>query len=241
MEKPVSVHPDDIRDQKVQVLRCIRPVSPSNAVLGQYTASPKGEGYLDDKTVPAGSRTPTFASMALYIDNDRWAGVPFLLRAGKALGERKTEIRVQLKATPHFVFGGDPETSRNEVVVRLQPDEAIYLKLIVKKPGLETEPSISELDLDYRSRYPDVVIPDAYPKLILDAIRGDQQHFVRRDELRAAWAIFTPLLHAIDRGEVPVHTYAYGSRGPVEADDLRDRVGWVKNLKYDWKPARSHM
>lgn len=235
MEKPVSLHPDDIRDQKVQVLRCIKPVTPDNVVLGQYTAANGEPGYLDDETVPKGSKTPTFAATVVYIDNDRWAGVPFILKAGKALNERKAEIRIQLCQTPHFIFPGNPETSRNELVVRLQPDEAIYMKFIVKKPGLDTEPIISELDLDYSSRYPDTTIPDAYPKLILDAIRGDQQHFVRRDELRAAWAIFTPLLHAIDRGEVPIHAYPYGSRGPEEADELRTRVGWVKNAKYDWK------
>ena len=235
MEKPVSLHPDDIRDQKVQVLRCIKPVKPDNVVLGQYTAAQGEPGYLDDETVPRGSHTPTFASTVVYIDNDRWAGVPFILKAGKALDERKAEIRLQLRETPHFIFDGNPHTSRNELVVRLQPDEAIYMKFIVKKPGLDTEPIISELDLDYSSRYPDTVIPDAYPKLILDAIRGDQQHFVRRDELRAAWSIFTPLLHAIDRGEVPIYPYAYGSRGPAEADALRTRVGWVQNAKYDWK------
>ncbi|KAL6766229.1 GLD1 [Auxenochlorella protothecoides x Auxenochlorella symbiontica] len=244
MEKPVSLHPDDIRDQKVQVLRCIKPPSLDNVVLGQYTAANGEDGYLEDPTVPQGSRTPTFASIVLYIDNDRWAGVPFIIKAGKALDERKAEIRIQLHETPHFIFAGESSSSRNELVVRLQPDEAIYMKFIVKKPGLDTEPVISELDLDYHSRYPDVIIPDAYPKLILDAIRGDQQHFVRRDELRAAWAIFTPLLHAVDAGEVPIHPYPYSSRGPEEADALRSRVGWVKNSKYDWKakvdvPARS--
>lgn len=236
MEKPVSIHPDDIRDQKVQVLRCIKPVHAHNVVLGQYTGGKGEPGYKDDPTVPAGSNTPTFAAMTLYIDNDRWAGVPFFLKAGKALNERKAEVRLQLRATPHFVFSGDPETCRNEIVMRLQPDEAIYMKMIVKKPGLEMEPTISELNLDYRSRYPDVVIPDAYPKLILDAIRGDQQHFVRRDELRAAWAIFTPILQEIDAGIIPVHPYEYGSRGPPQADAMRERVGWVKNLKYDWEP-----
>ncbi|KAL4419711.1 hypothetical protein ABPG75_006809 [Micractinium tetrahymenae] len=235
MEKPLSIHPDDIRDEKVKVLRCIQPVQEHHVVLGQYTAADGQPGYTDDPTVPSGSKTPTFAAVTLFVDNDRWSGVPFVLKAGKALNDRKAEIRVQLRPTPHFVFGGNPERMRNELVVRLQPDEAIYLKMIVKRPGLETgDCAISELDLDYGKRYPGVVIPDAYPRLILDAIRGDQQHFVRRDELRAAWAIFTPLLHAVDEGRLPVHPYPYGSRGPPEADELLARAGFVQNLDYKW-------
>lgn len=121
---------------QVQVLRCIKPPSLDNVVLGQYTAADGEDGYLDDPTVPQGSRTPTFASIVLYIDNDRWAGVPFIIKAGKALDERKAEIRIQLHETPHFIFAGESSSSRNELVVRLQPDEAIYMKFIVKKPGL---------------------------------------------------------------------------------------------------------
>ncbi|PSC70121.1 glucose-6-phosphate 1-cytoplasmic isoform [Micractinium conductrix] len=237
MEKPLSIHPDDIRDEKVKVLRCIKPVQEHNVVLGQYSAAGGQPGYTEDPTVPDDSRTPTFAAVTLYIDNDRWAGVPFVLKAGKALNDKKAEIRVQMRATPHYIFPGQPEATRNELVVRLQPDEAIYLKMIVKKPGLEIDTAISELDLDYSKRYPGVAIPDAYPRLILDAIRGDQQHFVRRDELRAAWAIFTPLLHAVDAGRLPLHPYPYGSRGPEEADELLARAGFVKNLDYRWHDA----
>eukprot|EP00887_Chlorella_sp_A99_P005935 scaffold29.g5935.t1 len=226
---------DDIRDEKVRVLRCIKPPSDDQVVLGQYTAGDGEPGYLDDPTVPAGSKTPTFAACVLYVDNDRWSGVPFILRAGKALNDRKAEIRIQMRSTPHFIFGADsdPEQMRNELVIRLQPSEAIYLKCMVKKPGLDMDAIISELDLDYKRRFPGTVIPDAYPKLILDAIRGDQQHFVRRDELRAAWAIFTPLLHRIDAGEVPVHLYPAGSRGPAASEELLQRAGFVRNVAYN--------
>jgi len=101
---------------------------------------------------------------------------------------------------------------------------------------------ISELELDYRQRYPNVVIPDAYSRLILEALRGDQQHFLRRDELRAAWAIFTPLLHAIDDGKVPLHKYEFGGRGPAEADDLLARIGYRRPTAYSWRSAdmRAH-
>ena len=237
MEKPASAHPDDIRDEKLKLLRSVTPATKERCVLGQYTAANGEPGYLDDPTVPQGSHCPTYAALTLYIDNDRWAGVPFIIRAGKALNERKTEIRMQLHSTPKFIFEGegcDPEHMRNEIVVRLQPDEAIYLKLMVKEPGLETIPVISELDLDYRRRYPGVVIPDAYSRLILECLRGDQQHFLRRDELKAAWAIFTPLLHEIDAGKVDVHPYPFGSRGPDEADELLARAGYIRPKDYTW-------
>jgi glucose-6-phosphate 1-dehydrogenase len=240
MEKPATAHPDDIRDEKLKLLRCIKPVAVADAVLGQYTAraDPPEPGYLDDPTVPTGSKTPTYAAVTLYIDNDRWAGVPVIIRAGKALNERKTEIRLQLNATPHFIFnkdgGTDASQMRNEIVIRLQPDEAMYIKLIVKEPGLEMQPVISELDLDYRRRYPGVVIPDAYSRLILECLRGDQQHFLRRDELRAAWAIFTPLLHEIDDGKVEVHKYEFGSRGPAAADALLAKAGYIRPKDYTW-------
>lgn len=234
MEKPATLHPDDIRDEKLKLLRCVRPVKPEDCVLGQYVGKGTEPGYLDDPTVPEGSKTPTFASMILAINNDRWAGVPFIIKAGKALNQRKADIRIQLRQPPTFIFPGDAEYLRNELVVRLQPDEAIYAKIVVKSPGLDMGTEMSELDLDYRRRFPGVVIPDAYSRLILEAIRGDQQHFLRRDELRAAWSIFTPLLNAIDEGKVPIHEYEFGSRGPAEADVLVTRSGYKRPVDYVW-------
>jgi glucose-6-phosphate 1-dehydrogenase len=258
MEKPVSLAADDVRDEKVKVLRSVAPIALGDVVLGQYTAGGGTPGYRDDPGVPPCSRTPTFASVALFIDNDRWAGVPFIVKAGKALNERLALVRVQFRAPPRALIGcrggrggGGPggavggtcppgagsrplDAMRNEFVMRLQPDEAVYLKLVVKKPGLAPDAVISELDLDYAARYAGAYIPDAYERLILDAVRGDQQHFVRRDELRAAWAVFTPLLAAIDAGAVPVHPYPAGSRGPPQADALAARHGFVRNEKYEW-------
>ncbi|GMH35965.1 hypothetical protein BSKO_03833 [Bryopsis sp. KO-2023] len=230
MEKPVSLHPDDIRDEKLRVLRSIPPIVPEETVLGQYVSALDEPGYLDDETVPKGSKTPTYASCVMYVKNDRWDGVPFILKAGKALNERKAEVRIQLKPSPAPLYAS--EGMRNEFVMRLQPGEAIYMKMVVKKPGLEMATEMSELDLSYTERYKGIDIPDAYERLILDAIRGDQQHFVRRDELRAAWSIFTPLLHQIDEGKVDPVEYLFGSRGPVEADELLQRVGFEKGSKY---------
>lgn len=145
MEKPVSTGADDIRAEKVKVLRRIAPISLGETVLGQYVGNPEGKtpesttGYLDDPSVPKGSVTPTFATTVLYIQNERWEGVPFIMRAGKALDQRKAEIRVQFKKMPGEIFS--PECSRNEMVIRIQPKEAVYLRMVNKTPGFDFFPS----------------------------------------------------------------------------------------------------
>lgn len=229
MEKPVSLHPEHIRDEKVKVLESVQPIRAEDVVLGQY------EGYTEDPTVPKDSKTPTFATVVLRIDNERWDGVPFILKAGKALNSRKADIRVQFKDVPGDIFKCNKH-GRNEFVIRLQPSEAMYMKLMVKQPGLEMSTTQSELDLSYQQRYQDIAIPEAYERLILDTIRGDQQHFVRRDELKVAWEIFTPLLNRIDNGEIKPYTYTPGSRGPNEADELAARVGYKQTHGYIWIP-----
>lgn len=229
MEKPISLKPEHIRDEKVKVLQSVVPIKDEEVVIGQY------EGYRDDPTVPDNSNTPTFATMVLRVHNERWEGVPFILKAGKALNSRKAEIRVQFKEVPGDIFKCQKQ-GRNEFVIRLQPSEAMYMKLTVKQPGLEMSTVQSELDLSYGQRYQGVTIPEAYERLILDTIRGDQQHFVRRDELKVAWEIFTPLLHRIDNGEFKAIAYEVGSRGPAEADDLLKRVGYVQTHGYIWIP-----
>ncbi|KAJ4827329.1 Glucose-6-phosphate 1-dehydrogenase 6, cytoplasmic [Turnera subulata] len=229
MEKPVSLKPEHIRDEKVKVLQSVLPINDEEVVLGQY------DGYKDDPTVPDNSNTPTFATVVLRIHNERWEGVPFILKAGKALNSRKAEIRVQFKDVPGDIFRCQKQ-GRNEFVIRLQPSEAMYMKLTVKKPGLDMNVVQSELDLSYKQRYQGVPIPEAYERLILDTIRGDQQHFVRRDELKAAWEIFTPLLHRIDNGETKPISYQPGSRGPAQADELLEKAGYVQTHGYIWIP-----
>nr|ACN40811.1 unknown [Picea sitchensis] len=229
MEKPVSLYPEHIRDEKVKVLQSVEPIRADDVVLGQY------EGYTEDPTVPKDSKTPTFATVVLRINNERWDGVPFILKAGKALNSRKAEIRVQFRDVPGDIFKCNKH-GRNEFVIRLQPLEAMYMKLMVKKPGLEMSTTQSELDLSYQQRYQDIAIPEAYERLILDTIRGDQQHFVRRDELKVAWEIFTPLLNRIDNGEIKPCPYTPGSRGPKEADELAARVGYRQTPGYIWIP-----
>lgn len=142
MEAPVSWSPDDIRDEKVKVLRAIEVVKPEDVVIGQYTAAGDKPGYKDDDGVPPDSRTPTYACCVLRIRNARWHGVPFIIKAGKALDERKAEVRVQFQSVASELFGKDPDKSRNELVIRFQPNEAIYMKMNMKLPGLEMRSTI---------------------------------------------------------------------------------------------------
>ncbi|KAK9758814.1 Glucose-6-phosphate dehydrogenase, C-terminal domain [Popillia japonica] len=242
MEKPASVLPDDIRNEKVKVLRSIKPLELEDVVLGQYVANPDGEGeaqlgYLDDKTVPDGSVTPTYALGVLRIKNERWDGVPFILKCGKALNERKAEVRIQFKDVSGDIFEGKPK--RNELVIKVQPGEALYVKLMVKTPGMAFDMEETELDLTYSNRYSNIKLPDAYERLILDVFCGSQMHFVRSDELSEAWRIFTPLLHRIERERIRPIPYVYGSRGPKEADELVAKNNFAYSGSYKWKPMDS--
>lgn len=249
MEPPVLAAGKDyanyIRDEKVKVLNCIEPIKLENTVLGQYLGdADKGEpGYLEDPTVPKGSVTPTFATCVMYVNNPRWDGVPFIMKAGKALNERKGEIRIQFRAPPgaSHMFPG-VQIPVQELVVRLQPDEAVYMKMNVKSPGLQTQAISSELDLSYAQRYEGAEVPDAYTRLILDVLRGKQAAFVRDDELRAAWKIFTPVLKEIESAKDKPLPYAFGSRGPKESDELTRSVGFqYHHGAYKWKaPSRSN-
>ncbi|GJJ07466.1 hypothetical protein Clacol_001668 [Clathrus columnatus] len=228
MERPVSFSAEDIRDEKVKVLRAIPPVEVEDALLGQYTAANGKPGYLDDDTVPRHSVCPTYAALTLWVHNPRWEGVPFILKAGKALNEAKVEIRIQFKDVTQGIFKDIP---RNELVIRIQPNETVYLKLNTKTPGLKFRTVPVELDLTYKKRFSETYIPEAYEALILDAIKGDHSNFVRDDELEAAWKIFTPLLHLIDGvgGQRPsLVRYPYGSRGPKELDAFTAKYGYKR-------------
>mmetsp|Transcript_10935 Transcript_10935/g.12491 ORF Transcript_10935/g.12491 Transcript_10935/m.12491 type:complete len:503 (-) Transcript_10935:621-2129(-) len=243
MEPPVKAsgkgYSKYIRDEKVKVLRCIKPWKMENTVLGQYVSNGIDPGYSDDPTVPKGSNCPTFACVLMEIDNPRWEGVPFVIKAGKALDNKKVEVRIQLKNPPgaHQIFDG-AKVPLNEIVIRLQPKEAIYIKTNVKKPGLLTQMIQSELDLTYHSRYEAHHNPDAYTRLLLDVLRGKQATFVRDDELNEAWRIVTPLLNEIENTRKEPFLYKFGSRGPKQADELLERVGFVRNRDYSWPGAK---
>ncbi|KAG5553570.1 hypothetical protein RHGRI_011451 [Rhododendron griersonianum] len=212
METPVSLDAEDIRNEKVKVLRSMRLLQLEDVMVGQYKGHSKGgrtyPGYTDDPSVPNDSLTPTIAAASLFIDNARWDGVPFLMRAGKALHTKRL------------------------LVLRVQPDEAIYLKINNKVPGLGMRLDRSDLNLLYKarsdqSRYPKE-IPDAYERLLLDAIEGERRLFIRSDELDAAWSLFTPLLKELEEKKIAPELYPYGSRGPVGVHYLaaKHNVRW---------------
>jgi len=241
MEPPLSLSAEDVRDEKVKLLRAITPITVEDTVTGQYTASADGKepGYKDDKDVPQDSVTPTFAATVLHINNTRWMGTPFIMKAGKGLNEKKGEIRIQFKTPVNTLF---EDVSPNELVLKVTPDEAVYLKMTTKQPGLEGGNRHTELDLTYKQRFKAETedMPEAYERLVLDVMRGDHNLFVRADELAAAWNIFTPLLHQIEKQKAisPI-PYQFGSRGPEEADRLVQKYGYIRTTKYRWEEDRA--
>jgi glucose-6-phosphate 1-dehydrogenase len=241
MEPPRSLEADDIRDAKVAVLRDMRTLDQKDVVLGQYSRSEDGTvpGYAEDETVPSNSITPTFAFAVGYIDNDRWRGVPFIMRTGKGLDNQKAEVRIQFKDPQSGLFNAAPTSSgeplpRNELVMRVQPNEAIYMKMVSKRPGLSLDTALTDLDLNYRDNFEGLRIPDAYEALILDVLNGEQQNFVRRDELEEAWRIVTPVLHKIDNEHIVPTTYPFGTRGPPEADRRLRDLGYRRSMHDYW-------
>ena len=232
-DAPVSPASGDIRNDKVRDVRSIRPINLVECVLGQYgkLADGKQPAYLDDITVPLGFVTPTYACITFCIDNPRWDGLPCIMKAGKVPDNKKTEIRIQFKAIPGNLY---PNAAPNELVVRVQPNEAMYMKTNAKLPGMGHEVDQVELDMTYGSRFKDVRLPLAYERLILDVMRGDHSLFVRDDELKHAWKLFDPLLEAIDKKTIPVHIYPRGSRGPAQGDAMVAGCGFVRNERYQW-------
>lgn len=238
MERPTGTDAESIRDEKVKVLRCIEPLKLDNALLGQYVRDGDKPGYKEDDSLNnKDTNCPTFAALVAYIHNERWDGVPFIMKAGKALNEPKVEIRIQFRNVAGNLFKGAP---RNELVLRIQPSEAVYMKFNNKQPGLSYQTLQSDLDLTYQRRYSDLKIPDAYEALILDVLRGDHSNFVRDDELDAAWKIFTPILHEIEQKHIQPKEYKYGSRGPAELDDFMMKYGYDRSgaQEYKW-PVQS--
>jgi glucose-6-phosphate 1-dehydrogenase len=226
-----------VRDAKVAVLNAIQPIKLEDCVLGQY------KGYADDPTIEnKDTNTPTFAMIKLYINTPRWHGVPIFMKAGKALDEKKAEMRIQFKDAPaaNFLFQG-LDCPRNELVMRLQPNEAIYFKTNIKSPGFVAKPIQSELEVEYSSRYfeqSEDANPEAYTRLIYDVLQGKHAAFVRDDELRRAWEIFTPILHQIETEGVQPIIYEQGSRGPKEADEFVAQA-YRRNEEYVFYPTHS--
>lgn len=240
MERPASFDPESIRDEKVKVLKAMAPINTNDIIIGQYDKSEDGSrpAYLDDETVKPGSKAVTYAALTMNIQNERWDGVPIIMRAGKALDGGKVEVRVQYKQVASGIFDSMPS---NELVIRIQPNEAVYIKLNAKTPGLSTASQVTELDLTYAKRYQSFWIPEAYESLIRDALHADHSNFVRDDELEVSWKLFTPLLEYLESDAAPAPTlYPYGSRGPAQLRDYLASHGYVfaNAGVYQWPVTR---
>ncbi|MEM7536711.1 MAG: glucose-6-phosphate dehydrogenase [Chloroflexota bacterium] len=223
MEPPAPYNAMTLRDEKVKVLSAIRPVKPEDTVRAQY------RGYLEAPRVARNSKTPTYAALKLQIDNWRWQGVPFYLRSGKALKRKATEITIQFKKPPYRMFGAFQSPTPNLLSICIQPDEGIHITFDAKVPDEVSEIRTADMDFHYQSAFGDTVMPDAYERLLLDAINGDASLFARTDEIENAWKLIDPILQNWEMTNVPpVATYEPGTWGPSEADLLlaRDKHIW---------------
>lgn len=224
MEPPAAFTADAVRNEKVKALQAIRPIAADE--VGRYTVRGQYTEYRNETGVRPGSTTETFVALKLMIDNWRWAGVPFYLRTGKALGRRITEIAIQFRQPPLMLFSrdsedrGQPHMDPNMLILRIQPNESIALRIGLKPPGASL--SLRPVNLEF---YYDEVFgahtPEAYERLLLDAILGDATLFIRRDEVEAAWSLVTPILKGWEQKTMPrPMPYWTGSWGPDAADTL---------------------
>nr|WP_282959185.1 glucose-6-phosphate dehydrogenase [Azoarcus sp. L1K30] len=233
MEPPSSIDPDAMRDEKLKVLRALRPFTPADVatrtVRGQYRAGAiNGQpvpGYLDEAGIPANSRTETFVALKAELNNWRWAGVPFYLRTGKRMQERLAEVVVNFRDVPHALFGSIAgDRVPNRLVIRLQPDESLQLHLMAKVPGDDMRLRPVALNLDFADTYSGRQW-DAYERLLMDVIRGKLTLFMRRDELDAAWRWIEPVLDGWERDTSSPRPYTAGTWGPSASSSLLGRDG----------------
>lgn len=242
MEPPVAFEADAIRDEKVKILRAMQPMGPDDVyrqtVRGQYAAGvidgKRVPGYRDEEKVPAESQTATYGAIQWCIDNWRWQGVPFYLRSGKRMVLRSTEVSVHFKSPPHLLFGtadadDEPGLRPNVLAIRIQPDEGIALRFEVKAPGLGMERRSVTMDFRYGSSFGTTSLPEAYERLLLDAMLGDATLFARSDEIERAWALIDPVLRVWEsEGAPPLEMYEAGTWGPPSAAAMmeQDGRGW---------------
>jgi glucose-6-phosphate 1-dehydrogenase len=234
MEPPRSLQADVIRDQKLEVLRSLRPIAGDTVatavVRAQYgtgfVLGAPTPGYLEESGVPRDSRTETFVALKLFVDNWRWAGVPFFLRTGKRLPKRASEISVQLKHVPPILFNADARSplDPNVLSIRIQPDEGFAFGISSKVPGPRARVYPVQMDFHYGSTFGGST-PEAYERLLLDVMIGEPTLFMRRDAVEAAWAWVMPILEYWSRTTAPLPTYPAGEWGPPDADRLIESTG----------------
>ncbi len=227
MEPPAQFEPDAVRDEKLKVIRALDPVEPHHIVRGQYDASADAPDYRSAVNDPR-SKTESFVAMKIGISNWRWAGIPFYLRTGKRMSTRYSEITVVYKARNHSIFDEQAGDHRNVLSIRLQPDEGITLGVTIKEPGPGGMRLVDvPLDMSFAEALGEDGgdPPDAYERLIMDVIRGNQTLFMRGDEVEAAWAWTDPIINGwTARGDVP-KPYASNSAGPTDSEQLLARDG----------------
>lgn len=226
MEPPSRYEPNAVRDEKLKVIRALDPVPVRDTVRGQYSSGEDTAGYLVDAENPE-STTASFVALKAQISNWRWSGVPIYLRTGKMLHKRVSEIAVIFKDVPHAIFPQVADQKGNALIIRLQPDEGITLRMTIKEPG-PGGLRLAEVPLDMT--FADVLdsqahVPDAYERLIMDVIRGDQTLFMRGDEVEAAWEWVDPILYNWKSLREKPETYEPGSDGPRGSDELLARDG----------------
>ena len=246
MEPPVVIEADAIRNETLKVFQSLRPIKETevakNVVRGQYIRSGHGKnpvvGYREEPNVDPLSKTETYLAMKFFIDNFRWAGVPFYIRTGKKLPARVTEVVIHFKNTPHHLFGNsaNSDAMNNQLVLRIQPDEGILLKIGMKVPGAGFHVQTVNMDFHY-SQLSDVYLPSAYGRLLLDCMQGDATLYSRGDAVEKAWEFVQPILNAWQNNpDIPVYGYPAGTWGPEVVDDLMEEGMWrypCKNLAHD--------
>jgi glucose-6-phosphate 1-dehydrogenase len=229
MEPPIDFSADPVRDEKVKVLRAIRAPTPEEVpemtVRAQYgpgvIAGEQVPGYVQEEGVPDDSNTETFAALRLFVDNWRWAGVPFYVRTGKRLARKVTEIAITLNPVPHLAFRQDGSVGvrPNQLVLGIQPNEGVSLSLVAKIPGTRMAVRPVQMEFLYGTSFMSQS-PEAYERLVLDAMRGDATLFTRNDEVEAQWRICDPIVRTWEQQSRPLPQYAAGTQGPPEADEL---------------------
>ena len=241
MEPPNSLEAESIRDEKVKIVKALRPIDAEtvkeHVVRGQYSQgvinSRPVPGYLEEEGCElTDSNTETFVAIKAYVDNWRWSGVPFYLRTGKRMPDKVTEIIIQYKALPHHIFGEGQGAEPNRLTIRLQPNEGIEMSMVSKRQSLKDKLSLQThtLNFDFREDGDIDRIPDAYERLFLDAINGDPSLFVGREEIEESWRWCDQIISACEQADVTVSTYQAGSWGPSKSELLIDRDGRSWNV-----------
>ncbi|MAA63249.1 MAG: glucose-6-phosphate dehydrogenase [Alteromonadaceae bacterium] len=243
MDPPSDLTADSIRDEKVKVLKALRPITAdvmeTHLVRGQYTAGSSGgkavPGYLEEEDAVRGSSTETFVALKAEIHNWRWSGVPFYIRTGKRLPEKLSQIIIHFKPAPHYIFDPDQkQMANNKLIIRLQPDEGMSLQILTKDQGLDKGMRLRQgpLELTFSETFGQGRIPDAYERLLWEIMKGNQYLFVRRDEVEHAWRWVDQVISNWEDHAAPPKRYAAGTWGPVASVALitRDGRSWYEDV-----------